>query len=221
MKYRIHDENFIKSLDNNQPIWLIEENARIFRKEEYARPRILPKIKDRIKENFINSFVKLVCKQDSSKRNGANFCQVKTIKIYFQDNPSNTWGTHKWKGAAPSLISKEILKIRLIWEEINENLESAIIAKIADLTKTAEARVWIKKYFKVDSATRGDLECKNKAKRETILISNLIQAINQEEADAARIDLETNIIINIIFQGRIKIKRRIGPYLGYEPKSLN
>ena len=118
------------------------------------------------------------------------------------------------------MINKETLKIKLIWEEINENLESILMAKIAVLTRAADANVWAKKYFKVDSALRGDLEYKNKARRETILISNLIHAINQEEADAARIDLEINMMININFHGRIRIKRRIDPYLGYEPKSF-
>lgn len=193
----------------------------IFRKEEYASPKSPPKTEERRRENFMKPFVRFVCIQASNKRKGANFCQVSTIKIYFQDKPSSTWGTHKWKGAAPSLINKDILKIKLIWEEINENLESTIIAKIAVLTKIADAKVWAKKYFKVDSAIRADLEYRNKARRETILISNLIQAINQEEADAARIELEINIAINIIFHGRIRIKRRIDPYLGYEPKSLN
>jgi hypothetical protein len=53
-----------------------------------------------------------------------------------------------------------------------------------------------------------------------MLISRAIHAENQEEAEIAKIELDVRKIKNISFQGIIKIKRRISPYLGYEPKSL-
>lgn len=39
---------------------------------------------------------------------GAIFCQVTSIKIEFQFNPSNTVGNQKWKGALP--IFKSIVE---------------------------------------------------------------------------------------------------------------
>jgi len=75
-------------------------------------------------------------------------------------------------------------------------------------TKIAEASAWIKKYFKAASEFRGDFELIRIAMRARMLISSPIHAANQEGAEIANKDPEINKNKNIIFQGRINIKRR-------------
>jgi hypothetical protein len=55
------------------------------------------------------------------------------------------------------------------------------------------------------------LSLKERAKRDKILISRAIHAVNQEEAETAKIVLDIKKNKNINFQEIIKIKRRITP----------
>lgn len=86
--------------------------------------------------------------------------------------------------------------------------------------RMAEAIAWTKKYFKAASELREDLFDMSNPSKAKRFISSPIQAINQEEADIASIEPKNRINKNKIFHGRISIKRRIIPYLGYEPKSF-
>lgn len=73
--------------------------------------------------------------------------------------------------------------------------------------RMAEAKAWIKKYLRVASELREDLKLMNRAKSPSMLISSPIHAIIQEEAEVA-IKVPRKITNkNIIFQGRISIKR--------------
>lgn len=134
-------------------------------------------------------------------------------------SPSTTCGIHTWKGEAPSLI-KSLIVIKELISFIEEKNKDPYILRRAAKIKMAEARAWIRKYFNEASEFRGDFFLRNKVSKETMLTSKPIQAINQEEADIAKIEPMMSVVTKRIFQGRNKIKRRIIPYLGYEPKSL-
>lgn len=132
------------------------------------------------------------------------------MKAHIQFIPSTTWGTQIWKGEAPSLI-KSPREINLLNPLEGEKKINWFIFKKAEKIRRDEAKAWIRKYFNVASEFRGDLSLKERTKRDRILISRAIQAINQEEADMVIIVLVTKKNININFQGAIKIKRRITP----------
>jgi hypothetical protein len=72
----------------------------------------------------------------------------------------------------------------------------------------AEASAWTRKYLRAASEFRGDFDLIRIAMRARILISKPIHAANQEGAEIANKEPMINKIKNIIFQGRIKIKRR-------------
>lgn len=164
-------------------------------------------------------FINVVLKDDISKIKGAIFCHERTIKAHVQFIPSTTWGSQTWKGEAPSLINN--LSDKIILSSFDGLVKKNwYILKKAEKIKIAEANAWTRKYFNDASEFRGDLSLKERAKRDKILISRAIHAVNQEEAETAKIVLDTKKNKNINFQGIIKIKRRIIPYLGYEPKSL-
>jgi hypothetical protein len=67
---------------------LIEENARIFRIDDWDRPIIAPKIDDKIMHKFKIEELIFVSRQFASRINGANFCQVRTIRLLIHENPS-------------------------------------------------------------------------------------------------------------------------------------
>lgn len=73
--------------------------------------------------------------------------------------------------------------------------------------KIAEAKAWTKKYFNVASEFREDLNLISRASSPSILISRPIHAIIQEEAEIAIVVPKKIIYKNIIFHGRISIKR--------------
>jgi hypothetical protein len=140
------------------------------------------------------------------------------MKTLNHERPSTTCGTQTWKGEAPSLI-KSLIVIRVVNEKENEDTEKTILKK-EKKTSIEEASAWIRKYFSVASELRGDFSYKNKAKRERTLISKPIHAINQEEAETAKIELIIKENLNKIFQGRIRIKRRTRSIVGIWAQKL-
>lgn len=90
---------------NSHPIWLIEEKTKIFRREVWFNPPILP-INEVIK---INPIIKLGVIECEITINGANFCQVNRVKVFIQFNPSIKFGSQKCKGAAPNFKHMAVL----------------------------------------------------------------------------------------------------------------
>jgi hypothetical protein len=88
----------------------------------------------------------------------------------------------------------------------DKNPNSILLLKALQI-RIAEAKAWIKKYFRVASEFREDLNLISRASSPNILISRPIHAIIQEEAEIAIVVPSKIIYKNIIFQGRISIKR--------------
>lgn len=125
-------------------------------------------------------------------------------------NPSIKLGNQKWNGAAPLFSNNADNKII----EINDPLISLFIlffniSKITANNKTVEANAWVKKYFNEASV---DLKLLwfslIRGIKDNKLISNPIQAPNQE-LDVTVIKEPIIIIIkNKIFEELLKIKKK-------------
>jgi hypothetical protein len=97
----------------------MEEKDKIFRVEDCESPPMAPEIADKEAARRRGLKVGFASKQFNSRAEGATFCQARRMKVFLQDRPSTTWGSHRWKGAAAILI-KSLKKIR---NEIAEKLE--------------------------------------------------------------------------------------------------
>jgi len=142
---------------------------------------------------------------------GAIFCQVIKIKLLIQLSPSITPGNQKWKGAAPLFSNKvdkinKLLKLLLIIQLLLKNN----IIKIMANNKIDEAKAWVKKYFNLLSdVIRFFLPSFIKGINESKLISNPIQAPNQELEEIVIKVPEINIIRKILFEIFLIKKKRI------------
>lgn len=89
-----------------QPIWLMDEKARSFRKEVWFNPPMAPIKVDKIIK-IKRKLVILVIYEIIIM--GANFCHVIKIILLFHEIVSITLGNQKWKGAAPNFNIKVII----------------------------------------------------------------------------------------------------------------
>jgi len=89
-----------------QAKWEMEEKARIVLKWDWIIPPNAPRIADRKIKNTIS-----VIWGFRIKLSGASFCHVKRIESEVQLEVFATWGTHQWKGAAPTF---NIIAVRRI-----------------------------------------------------------------------------------------------------------
>lgn len=118
----------------------------------------------------------------------------------YQEIPLTTSGNQKCRGAAPIFINRAKFKRGDLKLEISKNLEYLKLAiKIIEKIKVAEAMAWVIKYFKEASAENLFLNDFIKGIRDKRLISNPIQAVNQEVAEiemiVPKIKLKENIIL--------------------------
>jgi hypothetical protein len=117
---------------------------------------------------------------------GAIFCQVKSIKPFPHVSPSITPGNQKWRGAAPIFSSKDdLIKVLIKGFDVKSVFEVPKI-KAANTTvnkRVAEAKAWIKKYFKEASVVIKLEELVIKGIKDRRLISRPTQAPNQEFAE--------------------------------------
>lgn len=115
---------------------------------------------------------------------GAIFCQVIKIKQLNHDNPSETVGSHIWKGEAPNLTLNDKSIIDEIIHgviEIDWIIEKKEDDKRKENKKIEEAIDWIKKYF-IEASEQRLLEWEEiKGINPIKLISIPIQAMNQED----------------------------------------
>jgi len=82
-----------------------------------------------------------------------------------------------------------------------------VAANKAVVKRIDEANAWIRKYFRVASFSRGEEKFISKTKTASIFISRPTQAMNQEEAETAKIGPATKRLKNIVFQGRMIIQK--------------
>jgi hypothetical protein len=185
----------------------MEEKDKIFRTEVWANPPIAPKIDENAAAQS-KEFIKfsLISKQFNRRAEGPTFCQAKIIKEFLQESPSITWGSHKWKGAAPIFISS----LKKIKKEVTEELERLCCKAAASKTvdrRIEEANAWMRKYFKVASFSRGEEKFISKAKTASIFISRPTHTMNHDEAEIEKIGPMIKRLRKIAFQGRISIQK--------------
>lgn len=78
----MNHEDILKIIPVNiHPIWLIEENARIFRVEVCAKPPKAPITADRETASTRINFLVFLSRQAADKIKGANFCQIRMIRL--------------------------------------------------------------------------------------------------------------------------------------------
>lgn len=92
---------------SSHPIWVIEEYAISFCKDNWLKepndPTIIDEIIAIVRRVFLSKLNKRV--------SGAIFCHVIKIKQFSQVNPSMILGNQKWKGAAPN-FNRRVAEIR-------------------------------------------------------------------------------------------------------------
>jgi hypothetical protein len=76
-------------------MWLIDENAKILRTDVCAKPPKAPITAEKEIVVVKINFLKFVSRQATVRIKGANFCQIRIIKLFNHCNPSTTWGTQK------------------------------------------------------------------------------------------------------------------------------
>lgn len=104
-KYVINLEKFNEDKTSIHPKWLIDEKAIKERRLVWLIPMIPPNIAEIEEKNKIK---KLQWRIVLIRIKGAIFCQVRRIKILDQEEPLQTIGTQKWKGALPIFIASVV-----------------------------------------------------------------------------------------------------------------
>jgi hypothetical protein len=108
IKYIIHKLSPPSIAANIQPVWLIDEYVRIFRKDVWFIPPIAPTIIDVI---IIILVMRLVFIRYEINIIGAIFWIVIINKQFIHLSPSITLGNHQCNGAAPVFSSKGVIII--------------------------------------------------------------------------------------------------------------
>lgn len=134
--------------------------------------------------------------------NGANFCQVNSIKDLNQSIPWITIINHAWNGAAPSFsiieINKNKFKIELILKF--QKKEFCVVWIIQINRKIVEAEAWIIKYFSADSLGIILLLLINNGIKESILNSKPNHTPSQLDEEIEIKELKKIIVKNKIFK---------------------
>ena len=159
----------------NHPVWLMDENAIILRRDVWLRPPTEPTITEMMIINEMRATGDVVVYL--IKVSGANFCHVMRIKQSNHVMPSITSGIHMWNGAPPSLI--DIAKIQTVIDSCIDETLSVITAN----KNSEEAITWTIKYFKAASAIRWLLVFEISGIKDRRLISSPIQVPYQEVDD--------------------------------------
>ena len=180
-----------------QPIFPIEEKARIFRTCVWFSPPHPPTITDS-KPMAIIRLGLISCSNENRRTRGAIFCQVAIINPWAKGSPCKTSGNQKWQGAKPSLNAKAIVidKEEVYFMGARIDHEPVSHAWINPLFKRSAAlSAWIRKYFIVASTLRGEnLEHKIGTKAK-VLTSSPTQIINHFSEEMTMIVPEITVRI--------------------------
>jgi len=114
---------------------------------------------------------------------GAIFCHVRIRKICIHCEVWITWGSQKWKGAAPILMERDSKIIQLIAEKVIRGLFKVTIIEAKIIKR--EAIAWAIKYLIVDSVEWGVILKISSGMRLIRLISNPSHAVNQDGEEHA------------------------------------
>lgn len=123
---------------------------------------------------------------------GASFCQEIITMQRLQLILFMIWGNQKWNGGSPSLIIRADVKIK--WVKLNILYEVIDISMDAHKIIATEAIAWGRKYLIHDSVELLPILYTNKGIILIRLISNPIQAKNQELEE---IEITVPIIKNL------------------------
>lgn len=183
--------------------WLIDEYAINFRKDNWFNPPIEP-TNEHITILKVNSDdwemyeIRVI---------GANFCQVIKINLFNHLKPSITLGNQKWKGAAPLFIKSDEIIIHKVSFTLTV-LDISYNIKTVENNNIEDAIAWVKKYFKEASVVSGFFVSLIRGIKDNRLISNPIQALNQEDDDIV-INVPTiKVIKKIILDKLFIIKKK-------------
>lgn len=132
------------------------------------------------------------------------------MREFVQFSPSITLGSQKWKGAAPLFNNRAD---RVIDDKyfvlINSFINSCfIIVMMIENSRIDEANACVRKYFRAASEGIRFLLAVIRGIKASRLISNPIHALNHEFEDTAIRDPLTTIVINIIFDELLNIKKK-------------
>lgn len=140
-----------------QPIWAIEEYARILRSWVWFSPPQPPTNVD-ITPSAVSSSGSRVCAVWVISANGASFCQVERIRPVDRSKPCITSGIQKCMGASPILSARATVNIMLAMG-LDRSLmaHSPVSQALVVLANRiiAAAVAWVKKYLVVASTARG------------------------------------------------------------------
>jgi len=116
-------------------------------------------------------------------------------------SPSITLGNQKWKGAAPALSSKEVIKkILAEYKDIKKNEADKIIID--------DPNAWIRKYLRADSEEYWLFLEEIKGIKDKRLSSRPTQAPNQEEEEIDKVVPISKVNKNKSCGEDSKIKKR-------------
>lgn len=111
---------------------------------------------------------------------GATFWSVIKVTAWGQLSPSITLGNQKWKGAAPALSNKEVIKKSLAeFIDIKKNEADRIIID--------DPKAWIRKYLRADSEEYWFPFEEIKGIKDKRLSSSPTQALDQEDEEIDKI----------------------------------
>lgn len=149
MKYRVHVDSEIRRVESIHAMWLIDENAIIFRILIWLNPITVLTNSEAIITVIINwVFILLFINSII----GAIFCQVNKMIEFIHLRPSITSGNQKWNGAAPSFVSKAVFNIKLNVKFIRGLINSFVInIIITAIRSTSDAIACVMKYLSEDS----------------------------------------------------------------------
>lgn len=189
--------------------WVIDEYAKILRKEVWINPPTEPTKADKVAYKVTIFCVIVYLSKKKTKISGPIFCSVVKIANKGQDRPSTTAGIHWWDGAAPLFSSSLVVNISVT--------AVGILTKLTEKMIKIEAKAWIKKYFKADSVEYLFFFLMINGIKDKRLISNPSQAPIQEFAEIViTIELISDTI-KIRVEGWINNEKRQGHKRGMGP----
>ena len=172
-----------------QPMWEIDENARIFRSCVWFNPPHPPMaIDSRAISRVILELIELfICSRIDI---GASFCHVSKISPEVSEIPCVTSGTQKWNGVIPSFMANAVSIMREdsgLTVFIIVHCPEFIVLIIIAIIRIIDAVAWVRKYLVAASMGRDDVFLVRIGMMANIFISRPTQVKSQCELIIVRI----------------------------------
>lgn len=157
-----------------QPMWPMEENAKIVRICVWLSPPNPPTIADNAPMEVI-SLELCTFRYWAINAKGAIFCQDRRMRMFSQDIEAVTLGTQWWKGARPIFTLSVKIINHLIIKELGIKVEVRNLR-----SRRADLKACTIKYLIEDSVEEGEGFIISKGIKEIRLYSSPVQTPNQE-----------------------------------------